>query len=153
MGCRPRYGREAPTAMELPLMRITFPLLAACTALAACGPSQVTSTPPTVSYPVTGNDVSQTNVQAQNYCARYGHTALFQGVRPSPSGNVAVYSCEGTAATASPSASPAPLTGSTLAPGPPTPLTAGVQCADALHQDRPGGTDYHGPPVVGCPQR
>ena len=28
-----------------------------------------------------------------------------------------------------------------------------VQCADALHQSRPGGTDYHGPPVAGCPRR
>ena len=26
-----------------------------------------------------------------------------------------------------------------------------ILCADALHQDRPGGTDYHGPPVRGCP--
>ena len=25
-----------------------------------------------------------------------------------------------------------------------------VQCADFLHQDRPGGTDYHGPYVPGC---
>jgi hypothetical protein len=25
-----------------------------------------------------------------------------------------------------------------------------VLCADALHQDRPGGTDYHGPAVPGC---
>jgi hypothetical protein len=25
-----------------------------------------------------------------------------------------------------------------------------VQCADALHQNRPGGTDYHGPAVPGC---
>ncbi|MGO8919465.1 MAG: hypothetical protein ACLQJR_26480 [Stellaceae bacterium] len=25
-----------------------------------------------------------------------------------------------------------------------------VLCADALHQDRPGGTDYKGPPVPGC---
>ncbi len=25
-----------------------------------------------------------------------------------------------------------------------------VQCADLLHQDRPGGTDYRGPPVPGC---
>ena len=25
-----------------------------------------------------------------------------------------------------------------------------VQCADAMHQNRPGGTDYHGPPVAGC---
>lgn len=28
-----------------------------------------------------------------------------------------------------------------------------VACADSLHQDRPGGTDYHGPPVPGCPRR
>jgi len=27
-----------------------------------------------------------------------------------------------------------------------------VLCADALHQDRPGGTDYHGPAVAGCPR-
>src|SRR5215469_9034557 len=24
-----------------------------------------------------------------------------------------------------------------------------VLCADAMHQNRPGGTDYHGPPVAG----
>jgi len=98
---------------------------------------------------VTGNDVSETNVQAQNYCARYGRTALFEGVQASPTGNVAVYSCNGAAASAAPAA--APLSASTVAPGAPTPLTAGVQCADALHQGRPGGSDYHGPPVVGCP--
>ena len=27
-----------------------------------------------------------------------------------------------------------------------------VLCADALHQDRPGGSDYHGRPVPGCPR-
>jgi hypothetical protein len=26
-----------------------------------------------------------------------------------------------------------------------------IQCADAMHQNRPGGTDYKGPPVIGCP--
>jgi hypothetical protein len=133
--------------MEPFVMRFIFPLLA-CALLAACGGSrEVTATPPTVSYQVRGNDVSQTNVQAQNYCARYSRAAVFQGVQASSSGNVAVYSCDGPAA----SAAPAPLARSTV--GPPTPLNAGVQCADALHQDRPGGTDYHGPPVVGCPQR
>jgi hypothetical protein len=30
---------------------------------------------------------------------------------------------------------------------------ARVQCADFLHQARPGGSDYHGPPVPGCPAR
>ncbi len=28
-----------------------------------------------------------------------------------------------------------------------------VLCADSLHQNRPGGTDYHGPAVAGCPRR
>lgn len=28
-----------------------------------------------------------------------------------------------------------------------------VLCADALHQNRPGGTDYHGPAVPGCTRR
>jgi hypothetical protein len=27
-----------------------------------------------------------------------------------------------------------------------------VRCADMLHQSRPGGTDYRGPPVAGCPR-
>jgi hypothetical protein len=26
-----------------------------------------------------------------------------------------------------------------------------VLCADPMHQNRPGGTDYHGPAVAGCP--
>ncbi|HVA14251.1 MAG TPA: hypothetical protein VNF99_13440 [Stellaceae bacterium] len=25
-----------------------------------------------------------------------------------------------------------------------------ILCADAMHQNRPGGTDYHGPAVAGC---
>ncbi len=28
-----------------------------------------------------------------------------------------------------------------------------ILCADAMHQNRPGGTDYHGPAVPGCPER
>lgn len=27
-----------------------------------------------------------------------------------------------------------------------------VVCADPMHQDRPGGSDYHGPAVAGCPR-
>jgi hypothetical protein len=27
-----------------------------------------------------------------------------------------------------------------------------IQCADALHQGRPGGSDYNGPPVPMCPR-
>jgi hypothetical protein len=33
------------------------------------------------------------------------------------------------------------------------PSAARVQCADFFHQARPGGSDYHGPPVPGCPAR
>jgi hypothetical protein len=29
--------------------------------------------------------------------------------------------------------------------------TRRAKCADMLHQNRPGGSDYHGPPVAGCP--
>jgi hypothetical protein len=27
-----------------------------------------------------------------------------------------------------------------------------IQCADAFHQNRPGGSDYNGPPVPMCPR-
>jgi hypothetical protein len=30
------------------------------------------------------------------------------------------------------------------------PRTRQVQCADAMHQDRPGGSDYRGPPTRSC---
>jgi len=63
-------------------------------ALAACtGPSRVAATPPTVSYRVTGNDVAQAGVNAQQYCAQFGRTARFEGLQATASGNVAVYSC------------------------------------------------------------
>lgn len=39
------------------------------------------------------------------------------------------------------------------APLPPRPRRRRrVLCADPLHQNRPGGTDYHGPPVPACPR-
>jgi hypothetical protein len=28
-----------------------------------------------------------------------------------------------------------------------------IQCADFFHQDRPGGSDYRGPPIRECPPR
>jgi hypothetical protein len=31
--------------------------------------------------------------------------------------------------------------------------TRHLRCADLTHQDRPGGTDYRGPPVAACPQQ
>ncbi len=41
----------------------------------------------------------------------------------------------------------------TAKPAPAAAPARPVQCADWMHQDRPGGTDYHGPPVPGCPSR
>src|SRR5262249_48706596 len=51
-------------------------------------------------------------------------------------------------------ASAAPATPAPAPAAPPKPApTRPVECADWLHQDRPGGSDYHGPPVAGCPRR
>jgi len=138
-------------------MRAVLPLLTACAVLAACSSAQrpVSSAPPSVSYQVVGNNVAATNAQAQNYCAQYGHAAQYRGVEAVASGTAAVYTCDGPTLGAVGALPPGAAAGSTQPPGtvgPPTAL-APVQCADALHQDRPGGTDYYGPPVAGCPRR
>jgi hypothetical protein len=117
-------------------------MAAALSALAACEgyqPDAVSSSPPTVSYRVTGNDVSQTNVQAAEYCRQYGMAPQYQGITASGTENVAQYSCVASAAGSTPYgyAQPAPAT----------------KCADWLHQSRPGGSNYKGPPVPGCPQK
>lgn len=131
-------------------MRIAaLPVLAACAALAACAgqPNEVSSSPPTVSYQIPGNNAAATNAEAQNHCAQYGRGAQYRGTQATEAGEVAVYSCDGPTAS-SMSAAPVPLSGSTLPPGA---AAAPPLCADALHEDRPGGTDYDGPPVAGCP--
>lgn len=81
---RPSFARSAVAVM----------LLSGTGLLAACGPSQVSATPPTVSYRVTGNDVAQAGANAQQYCSRFGTSAQFQGFQQTPSGNTAVYACE-----------------------------------------------------------
>jgi hypothetical protein len=135
-------------------MRFALALLPLAGLAAACssGPREVSSTPPTVSYQVAGNDVSQANVRAARYCQQYGMAAQLEGIQSTASGNTAVYACSGSAASNaypsfgaaqnSPYYQGSPAYGSSAPP---------VRCADALHQDRPGGTDYRGPPVVGCP--
>ena len=146
-------------------MRATIGLsvLAVAGALAACSGQQVSSTPPTVSYRVSGSDISQANANAATYCQRYGTTAYLQGV----TNGTATYSCgqtTGRATAAAPATAVAPTAvapvynGTAQAPAYYSGNTAvvpgaAVQCADAMHQDRPGGTDYHGPAVAGCPQR
>ena len=130
-------------------MRPALCLIATASLLTACAsnPPELTSSPPTVSYQISGNDVSRANVSAQHYCQRYRQAAQFQGIQPTASGNVAIYTCSGASADATlvPPPAPPPLSGSSV---PPTSL-----CADLMHQDRPGGSDYHGPPVPGCPPR
>ena len=87
-------------------VRIIFHLFTVCAAVAACTSPREVSSPSTVSYKVKGNDVSRSNLEADIYCARYGLSALFQGLQTSPSGNLAIYSCADAAATIK---APAPL--------------------------------------------
>src|SRR5215469_12450685 len=98
----PLSYRAAPLCASLSM------LVAACT-----GSHDVNSTPPTVFfYNVTGNNPSQAEMRAQNYCARFGRSALFRGLQPGPSGNRAWFSCGGaTTAGAVP-----PLAGSSVDP-------------------------------------
>jgi hypothetical protein len=130
--------------------------LTAIGALAGCAEpasQQVAASPPTVSYRVAGSNMAQANADAGRYCAQYGMAARLNGTQPDGAGAVASYSCVGGAAGAvygsadiapyAPSAYP-PATYNAPAYG------AAVQCADFLHQDRPGGSDYYGPPVPGC---
>jgi hypothetical protein len=112
---------------------------------------------------------------AAAYCQRYGKVAQLQSVQPPNAGNTAFYNCVSTAPTAygagpygtaptqvyQTQTYPAPIyqppgpvygtapvyNGPTYNGGSAAPV---VRCADPLHQDRPGGTDYRGPPVPGC---
>jgi len=135
--------------------------------LAGCGssgPRQVTSAPPTVSYRVPANDVSQANISAANYCRQYNMGYHLQGVQAQGSESIAYYACTGTpvAGAAPVYTNPGYASGPVYSTGPQayaTPVAPQVyaapvepvQCADFFHQDRPGGSDYKGPPVPGCP--
>ncbi len=175
-------------------MRAALPLLAGVALLTACAPESrpVTQSAPSVSYRINGNDVSQANANASRYCQQYGSAARLQGIQPSSSGNVAVFTCAGGTA-AGTAVAPAPAYASPgyaqpgyaepgyaqpgygqpaygqpgygqpgypqsgyaqpgyAAPSSGTTMAPPVACADPLHQDRPGGSDYHGPPVPECP--
>ncbi len=100
-------------------MRTAVILLAGLGALAACNPAernQVSATPPmppTVSYRVTGTDISQANASAALYCQRYGAGPEYQGLQTTPTGNVATYTCNGP---------PVAQSGSSIAPAPYAPV-------------------------------
>ncbi len=143
-------------------MRATMTLLLALGSLAGCAYQQtreVSATPPTVSYQVFGNDISQANAQADRYCQQYGMFSNLQTVQPNGSQGVATYSCGGTRlGSAAPTpyyGNPAPYAAAPYAAAPyygnPAAPVATLRCADPMHQDLPGGTDYRGPPVAGCP--
>ena len=142
-------------------MRATMTLVIAVGSLFGCAyqqPREVNATPPTVSYQVSGNDISQANAQADRYCAQYGMFSNLQSLQPNGSQSLATYSCSGTrVGRATPqyygSTAPSPATPYAAAPyyGNSAAPVATVRCADPLHQDLPGGTDYRGPPVYGCP--
>jgi hypothetical protein len=102
-------------------MRVALALSLGCAALAAActsQPNRVSSTPPSVSYRVAGDNVSDTAVEAQNYCSRFGHAPQYRGVQSEAEGNVAVYTCDGVQTPAAPA-------GSTVPPGPPTVIAPG----------------------------
>jgi hypothetical protein len=152
--------------MENRMRAAALPLLAAIGLLAGCATDSqpVSQSAPSVTYRVTANnDVTQANANAARYCQQYNAGAQLQSIQAGPSGNVAIYSCSGApGAVAGSIAAPAYAPGSAQPGYPPSGYAPQpgygatlppVQCADPLHQDRPGGTDYYGPPVPECPPR
>jgi hypothetical protein len=139
-------------------MRATLSLVAAAGLLAGCTaqsepPQAVAAAPPSVSYQVYGNDVAQANAQADGYCQQYGMYANLQGVQPNGAQSIATYVCGGSrVSSAAPVYGVPPPPYTAAAPVNSAPMPGGVvRCADPLHQNLPGGTDYRGPPVPGCP--
>jgi hypothetical protein len=129
-------------------MRAIILTLALAGAVAACANTDtaaVTASPPTVSYRVEGADVAQANANAASYCGGYNMKPHLMSVQPYGTGKIAHYSCVASAGTAYPDAA---YPDRATAPAP-----TATQCADWMHQGRPGGSDYHGPPVPGCPRR
>jgi hypothetical protein len=128
-------------------MRYVFPvvLVAALGGCAYDSPApSAAAAPPTVAYPVYGSDFSRPRFEASRYCRSYGASAQYQGTQQSSSGPMAVFTCTGPrVASSRPIPAPPPYPPA-YEPGYP-PL-----CADPMHQNRPGGSDYRGPPVPEC---
>ncbi len=72
-------------------MRVAVPLLAALL-LAAC--ASAPEMPPSVSYRVPDHNVAVTGDEAQNFCLQFNRAAQYQGLQSTPTGMVAVYTCE-----------------------------------------------------------
>lgn len=95
---------------------LTFPLLIgallALTALSGCGPERVSSSPPTVSYNVTGNSMTQANARASSYCSNYGAVPRLLSVQD----GVATYSCGAPSTATAPPTYTAPASPQTSTP-------------------------------------
>lgn len=139
--------------------------LAALGAVAGCSETsqQVAATQPTVAYQVTGSNLAQANADAGRYCSQFGMAARLYNTQPRADGQIASYDCVAGSAGAvygsdgtTPAAAYQPYTsgpvGTPITPAAPVYAPTAVSCADFLHQARPGGSDYQGPPVAGCPQ-
>ncbi len=73
--------------LSLPLL---IGALIAVGELSGCSqPERVSSSPPTVSYNVTGNNLTQANARASSYCRNYGSGPRLLSVQ----NGVATYSC------------------------------------------------------------
>lgn len=99
---------------------LTFPLLIgallALGTLSGCGPERVSSSPPTVSYNVTGNSMTQANARASSYCSNYGAVPQLLSVQD----GVATYSC------GAPSTAAAPIYTAPASPQTSTPRTSPI---------------------------
>jgi hypothetical protein len=133
-----------------------IPTIALVAGLAACAsdapPRQVASMPPSVSYQVTGSDVGEASERAAAYCGQFNAVATMQNLQPNGGQSVVTYSCVA-ANNAAPY--PGPVAGAAPYPYADGGVAGGtvpvVRCADPFHQNLPGGSDYHGPTVPGCP--
>ena len=147
--------------MRIALICAAFTAAGALAGCAETTSQQVAASPPTVSYRVAGSSLAQANADAGRYCSQYGMAARLNGTQPDGSNAVANYSCvSGSAGAVYGSADYVPYAASASTYPPsyvsqpvynPPIYGSSMQCADMLHQNRPGGSDYYGPPVPGCP--
>lgn len=96
--------------MRLPVRKsiiLSLPLLIgaliALGALSGCGgPERVNSSPPTVSYNITGSSMREANARAASYCHNYDAPARLLSLQ----NGVATFSCDTSTAAAPPATTP-----------------------------------------------
>jgi len=67
--------------------------IVACGLLTACG-SGANTADPNLSYRLQGDDISEVNVRADNYCLQHGKRAVLIQIRHVDGERLAVYTCE-----------------------------------------------------------